>query len=188
MGTESIWQTVGPFFHEALPWEGGGDLANSTTQGVHIQLVISTVDGNGDPVSDGMIELWQADTHGSFNHPDDTRAQDCDPNFTGFGRVNANQDGQFVFNTVIPGRVPGPGNTLQAPHINVSFFSRGLVRRLVSRIYFEGQPGTEEDPILESVDPARRSSLVAKKDPSRPSEWHWTIYLQGDKETVFFSV
>jgi protocatechuate 3,4-dioxygenase alpha subunit len=188
MTTESIWQTVGPFFHEALPWEGGADLTNPKTQGTHIQLIITALDGNGDLVSDGMIELWQADTHGSFNHPDDARGHDRDPNFSGFGRGTANQDGQFVFNTIIPGRVLGPGNTLQAPHIDVSFFSRGLVRRLVSRIYFEGQPGNDEDPVMGLIDPARRSTLIARKDPSTLNEWHWTIRLQGDNETVFFSV
>ncbi|MHC0054677.1 protocatechuate 3,4-dioxygenase subunit alpha [Actibacterium sp. D379-3] len=188
MSTESIWQTVGPFFHHALPWEGGGDMATDATKGQHIRLVITVTDGLGQPVPDGMFELWQADSFGAFAHPDDDRGTDHDENFAGFGRAAIGDNGTFVFNTIIPGRVPGPGNTLQAPHIDTAFFARGLVRRLVSRIYFEGDPANDEDPVLNMIDPARRPTMMARKSGTNPAEWHWNVVLQGDGETVFFSV
>ncbi|MBV1868096.1 MAG: protocatechuate 3,4-dioxygenase subunit alpha [Marinosulfonomonas sp.] len=188
MTTESVWQTVGPFFHEALPWEGGENMADASSKGAHIRLVITVTDGNGDLVPDGMFELWQADSFGSFDHPEDDRGQESDASFSNFGRIVIDKDNRFVVNTIIPGRVPGQGNSLQAPHINVAFFARGIVRRLISRIYFEGQGANDEDPLLNSIDAERRPTLMARQSKTDPSEWHWNLALQGDEETVFFSL
>jgi protocatechuate 3,4-dioxygenase alpha subunit len=186
--TESIWQTVGPFFHKTLPWEGGGRLAGEQAAGERVRLVIAAFDGAGQPVSDGMVEVWQADASGAFDHPQDDQGKAPDPHFTNFGRVIANAEGDFVIETVLPGPVPGPGNTLQAPHLDIGFFARGIAQRLVTRIYFAGNRHNENDPVLAAVDPRRRPTLIASPVPERPGEWRWNIHLQGDAETAFFSV
>jgi protocatechuate 3,4-dioxygenase alpha subunit len=185
-------QTAGPFFHLGLTAHRSiGSLAAAGVKGERIQLACRVLDGEGVPVNDAMIEIWQADAAGRYNHPDDLRQSDTqspvDPEFHGFGRLATNEHGMCTFETIKPGRVPGNGNTFQAPHINVSVFARGILKRLATRIYFFGDPANPEDPILNLVPAERRNTLLAHGH-TQPSEWHFDIRLCGDGETVFFDI
>ena len=138
------------------------------------------------PVPDAMIELWQADAGGKYQHPEDTRPIAPDPAFCGFGRLATDDCGACRFETVRPGRVPGPNGALQAPHINVHVFARGMLWHLFTRIYFAGDPANGEDAILELVPKDRRDTLLARPDPNVPSLWSFDVHLTGERETVFF--
>ncbi|HXQ14054.1 MAG TPA: protocatechuate 3,4-dioxygenase subunit alpha [Caulobacteraceae bacterium] len=208
---QTPWQTVGPFFHYGLPWKGGADLVGSSDLGARpelmprehyllnqptvrgsiagrpIEIVGQVFDAGGVPVSDAMIEIWQANAAGRYNSPDDAREHlPLDADFIGFGRSATEEDGGFRFNTILPGRTPGPGNSLQAAHIAVGVFGRGLLKRLVTRLYFEGEEGHDEDPILALVPPARRATLIAARVKGAPATYRFDIHLQGEHETVFF--
>jgi protocatechuate 3,4-dioxygenase alpha subunit len=180
-------QTVGPFFHDALSWPGGEILVRAETLGDRIAIVGRILDGDGRPVPDALVEIWQANAAGRYSHPEDTQAKPLDPAFHGFGRCASGPDGGFRFSTIRPGRVPGRGNALQAAHINVGLFARGLLRRLVTRIYFEDTAENAEDPVLALVpDPARRATLLAKRVTGVGAVYRFDIVLQGEGETVFF--
>ena len=183
-------QTVGPFFHLGLTANGAlGCLAGPGAKGERIRLACRVLDGDGAPVTDAMIELWQADAGGKYNHPDDTQEKAADPAFRGFGRLPTNEDGACVFETVKPGRVPGwDSRTLQAPHVNASVFARGLLKHLVTRIYFAGDPANQEDPVLALAPEDRRDTLMAHPDAEHPGVWNFEIHLRGERETVFFDV
>lgn len=131
------------------------------------------LDGAREPLPDALVEIWQADSGGTYGGP-----------FPHFGRAATADDGSFVFRTVRPGCVPGPGNSLQAAHIAIGVFGRGLLRRLATRLYFEGDPDLSDDPILNLVPAARRTTLVARRTGS--SSYYFEIVLQGPDETVFF--
>jgi protocatechuate 3,4-dioxygenase alpha subunit len=133
-----------------------------------------------------MLEIWQADHQGRFAHPEDARAGQIERGFRGFGRVPTDAEGGFRFKTIKPGRVPGPGGTSQAPHLLVALFARGLLKHLVTRIYFPDETANDEDPILSLVEPARRGTLIAK--PVGVGLVEWNIVLQGAEETVFFDL
>ena len=183
-------QTVGPFFSKALIHEGWNDL---TTRGASGQIIVITgrvLDGDGAPVPDAVLEIWQANAAGRYDHPDDTRDTPLDPHFSGFGRVGTDAQGRFRFRTITPGSVPGVGASLQAPHINVSVFARGLLKRLVTRIYFPDEPLNAHDPVLNLLpDTARRATLIARPAEGESKlELHLDIVLQGDYETVFFDI
>lgn len=203
-------QTVGPFFHYGLPWKGGADLVGRSEMGAradlfdeaHYLLNLSSptgtpigevievagrvLDADGKPVPDAMIELWQANAAGRYASADDARADvPVDPHFVGFGRAAVDADGVFRFRTIRPGRVPGPGNTLQAPHLALSVFGRGLLRRLATRLYFEDGEGNDVDPVLEAVPRARRETLIARRVDG---VWWLDIALAGERETVFFDL
>jgi protocatechuate 3,4-dioxygenase, alpha subunit len=185
---QTPFQTVGPFFHDGLAWEGGEDLLRPETLGERIKIQGCVLDGDGRPVPDALIEIWQANAAGRYNHPEDRQEKPLDPAFIGFGRSATGADGSFRFATIRPGRVPGRGNALQAPHIDLSLFARGLLRRLVTRIYFEDCPENGEDPVLALVpDPARRATLLARRrDGGDGVVYRFDIVLQGEGETVFF--
>ena len=171
-------QTVGPFFHMCLTCDSElGRVADPETAGEHIRLRFRLLDGDAAPVPDGVIELWQADASGRY-HPGST--------FHGFGRLPTGADGSCTFETIRPGRVADGRGGLQAPHINVSVFARGLLARLFTRVYFEGDPTLTEDAILALVPAERRGTLLA----TRGTEGLWTfdIHLQGERETVFFDI
>jgi protocatechuate 3,4-dioxygenase alpha subunit len=203
-------QTVGPFFHYGLPWKGGADLVGQSDMGARPELfpeahyvlnlappkgavsgqtiILEGVvhDASGAPVPDAMIEIWQANAAGRYASPDDDRTEiPLDEGFIGFGRASTSEEGLYRFRTVLPGSVPGPGNSLQAPHIAVSVFGRGLIKRLVTRIYFAGQEANETDPILALVPIERRDTLIARKVDDA---WRFDIVLQGEAETVFFDI
>ena len=184
-------QTVGPFFHLGLDPPEWSDLTAGNPAGERIVIEGRVLDGDGAPVPDALIELWQANAAGRYAHPDDTQTdKPLDPNFRGFGRVATDAEGRFRVTTIKPGPVPGRGNTLQAPHINVVFFSRGLLIHLHTRIYFAGEPANATDPLLSSIeDPAVRGTLLARcAEGSNPAVYHFDIVLQGDNETAFLDI
>jgi protocatechuate 3,4-dioxygenase alpha subunit len=179
-------QTVGPFFAIGLPWDGGPLVVPEDTPGA-IRIRGTVYDGNRDPVPDSLIETWQADRDGRFADLHAFGEPSTLPGFRGFGRCGAEDgDGSFELLTVKPGRVPWPGGGQQAPHIAVSVFARGMLHRCVTRIYFADETDANaSDPVLQSVPPKRRATLLAE-----PSEggYSFDIRLQGQAETVFFAV
>ncbi|HTQ23964.1 MAG TPA: protocatechuate 3,4-dioxygenase subunit alpha [Candidatus Binataceae bacterium] len=188
-------QTIGPFFHRALLHEGWNDLAARGAAGERIAIEGRVRDGDGAPVGDAMVEIWQANAAGRYDHPAD-RQEDgqgnrpIDPNFHGFGRVATDSEGRFRLRTVKPGAVPGEGGAMQAPHINVSVFARGLLKRLATRLYFPDEPLNDGDPLLSAIPAKRRATLVARAAAGGTAErvLHFDIVLQGADETVFFDV
>lgn len=181
-------QTVGPFFHLGLLANFAGTLAGPDAKGERVRLICSIWDGDDMPVPDAMVELWQANAEGKYHHPDDRQNKALDPAFCGFGRLATSEDGSCIFETIRPGRVPGQGNTLQAPHLNVSLFARGVLKRLATRIYFSGDPANGEDPILALVPADRRDTLMARPEGGHPGTWRFDLRLCGERETVFFDV
>lgn len=180
-------QTVGPFLSIGLTWPDGEHVVPDGTP--HAVVITGCLyDGNGEPVNDGVIETWQADAGGRFTHPDDPRgAADPEPaGFRGFGRSQTDDDGRYRIVTVKPGRLPAPNGQLQAPHIDVSVFARGLLDRVVTRIYFPDDPANAADPVLASVPAERRSTLIARTEA--PGVLRFDIVLQGADETVFFDL
>lgn len=168
-------QTVGPFFHFALAAdESVGTVAAAPPGGAAIRLRISVFDGDGSAVPDALIELYQADPDGHYG----TSA------FPGFGRLPTGADGTCVFETVRPGSPTG-GTVVQAPHINLCVFARGLLRHLYTRVYFSGDPALDADPILSLAPPARRATLLATP-AAADGTWDFAVRLQGEAETVFF--
>jgi protocatechuate 3,4-dioxygenase alpha subunit len=182
-------QTIGPFYHFALTTNAAlGCLARAETKGERIRVCFRLLDGDGAPVPDGMIEIWQADASGKYNHPDDQQPRDPDPAFRGFGRLATDAEGCCVFDTVRPGRAPDGHGRCQAAHVNVTVFARGLLAHLFTRVYFDGDPALAEDPVLALVPDDRRATLVARRDPWQPAQWNFDIRLQGEDETVFFDL
>jgi len=182
-------QTAGPFLHLGLTNKGSvGRIAGQTAEGERVRIMLWVRDGDGVPVSDAAIEVWQADALGRYPHPEDGQSTDCDPAWRGFARLALDQQGSGVFESIKPGRVSGRDNTLQAPHLNVSIFARGLLKQLVTRIYFAGDKANLEDPVLALVPEARRETLMAHPHESDPGGWCFEIRLCGDGETVFLDV
>jgi len=182
-------QTVGPFFHLGLTGSRAvGRIAAPGVEGERIGLTCQVLDGEGAPVNDALIEIWQADARGQYHHPDDPRSHSGNPEFLGFGRQETDEDGSCSFETIKPGRVPGPNHHLQAPHLNVTIFARGLLKHLTTRVYFSGDPANSDDPILRLVPQERRDTLMAREHPARPGAWQFNIHLSGERETVFFDV
>ena len=180
-------QTVGPFFHIELTHnEVLGRIARPQARGEHIRLAVRVLDGDGAAIPDAMVEVWQADADGKYNHPDDPQAKTPDPAVTGFGRLGTGEDGAVIFETVRPGRVPGIDGALQAPHFNVHVFSRGILRHVSTRIYFAGDPANAGDAVLRLVPAARRDTLLARPDPQKAGTWTIDLRLCGEGETVFF--
>jgi protocatechuate 3,4-dioxygenase alpha subunit len=185
-------QTVGPYLHIGLTQGAYGApevfnpaVAAPGMPGTHIRIEGRVFDGEGVALPDALIELWQADHQGRYAHPADGRPL-ASNSFRGFGRCPTAKDGSFAFATVKPGPVPGPDGKMQAPHINVGVFARGMLKRAFTRIYFAGEPGNAADPILALVPADRRDTLIAKPDPGKPGVLRFDIHLQGANETVFF--
>ncbi|OFX00988.1 MAG: protocatechuate 3,4-dioxygenase subunit alpha [Alphaproteobacteria bacterium RIFCSPHIGHO2_12_FULL_66_14] len=182
-------QTIGPFYWGTLVSSYRADLAPLGVAGERIELALTLRDAEGAIISDGLLEIWQANSHGRYNHPEDRRNLPLDAGFEGFGRASTDATGTARFATVRPGPVPWPhggmqGGGLQAPHINVSVFARGVLNRLATRLYFDGDPALAGDPVLKLVDPARRGTLLAKRDAE--GVWCLPIHIGGAHETVFF--
>lgn len=178
-------QTVGPFF--GLPggilWDDGPEVVAEGTPGAFV-LRGRLLDGAGEPVPDGVVEIWQADEQGRFDHPDDPRPESASRQ--GFGRCPTSPDGEFWFRTVKPGPLPTPTGEAEAPHIDVTVLARGMLNRVVTRIYFpDEEQANAADPVLSAVDPERRHTLVATPDQEG---YRFDIRIQGDDETVFFAV
>ena len=184
-------QTIGPFHRIMVPWEGGAVLvAPDDPDAIRIQGRI--LDGAGEPVDDSVVELWQANVHGRYAHAEDTREVPLVADFEGFGRAITDRDGRFTIVTVKPGPVPGPGESLQAPHITLSVFARGLLKHLATRLYFADESAAnDKDPVLQSIGEAeRRETLMAvrREGEGTPPVYAFDIHLQGERETVFFDV
>jgi len=181
--TATASQTVGPYFRIGLEALYISDLAPSAQPQQKIVIEGRVLDGDGQPVNDAILEIWQANEHGRYAHPDDTQNKPLTQGFAGFGRVPVDQNGAFRFSTIKPGSVTGPRGMPQAPHLLVAVFMRGLLIHLITRIYFPGDPGNADDPVLQLVPKDRRSTLVARQSAD---VLQWNVILQGEGETVFF--
>jgi protocatechuate 3,4-dioxygenase, alpha subunit len=188
-------QTVGPFFAPALtpgkdyPWRQpiGNDLITPDASGERIRIEGRVFDADNAPVSDAMIEIWQADAAGRYAHPADKQRPNA--KFIGFGRSGTDAEGRFSFSTIKPGAVPGPDGKPQAPHILVAVFARGLPRHAYTRIYFSDEAANAQDPILTLVPADRRPTLIARREAKNGAPIYvFDIRLQGDNETAFFDV
>jgi protocatechuate 3,4-dioxygenase, alpha subunit len=179
-------QTVGPFFRIGAAWGYRAAIAGPEVAGERVTVEGRLLDGDRRPVDDGLLEIWQADARGHYPHPEDTGETTSTGGFRGFGRVATDPRGGFRITTIKPGRVPGPEGRTQAAHLLVSVFARGLLARLVTRMYFPDDPAHAADPVLLAVPPARRETLVARPRPGGILEWN--VILQGDDETVFFDL
>jgi protocatechuate 3,4-dioxygenase, alpha subunit len=179
-------QTTGPYLEIGLI---GGPISSmlvaaSDPRAVRLSGVL--LDGAGDPVPDGMIEIWQANAAGRYAHPADAREDvPLERGFSGFGRSRTDDAGRYEFVTVKPGRVPWVDDRLQAPHLLVGVFARGLLRRVATRMYFPGEDSNDEDPVLAGLEPDERATLVARAENGA---LRFDIVLQGTRQTTFFAV
>jgi protocatechuate 3,4-dioxygenase alpha subunit len=180
----STSQTIGPFLRIGLEWMQIEDLAPAGVAGDRVRIRGRVIDGAGKPVNDAAVEIWQANSYGRYASPQDSQDKPLERAFRGYGRSLTNEEGGFRFSTIKPGRVPGPGESTQAPHLNVTIFMRGLLKQLMTRMYFPDDPANAADPILALVPAERRSTLIARKGADGSLEWN--IVLQGKAETVFF--
>jgi protocatechuate 3,4-dioxygenase, alpha subunit len=189
-------QTVGPYFKYGLTPNGDydwndaftGNLNTPDASGERIRVEGRVFDGEGQPVSDAMLEVWQADAQGRFADPQDKRAL---PNakFRGFGRCGTDANGAYVFDTIKPGSVPDPDGEPQAPHILLAVFARGMLRHFYTRIYFSDEAANAGDPVLALVPADRRATLIATREGGNGNAvYRLDLRLQGDGETVFFDV
>jgi protocatechuate 3,4-dioxygenase, alpha subunit len=181
-------QTVGPYFRIELTTDEHcvSCVAGPHAKGERVWITFRVLDGDGAPVNDAMLEIWQADSNGKYNHPDDRQKKQIDAGWIGFGRLGSGEDGRCVFETIKPGRVSN--GALQAPHLTVAVFARGMLKQLYTRVYFAGDAANDEDPVLQLVPQDRRDTLMAQPDPAHPGHWMFDVRLQGDQETVFFDV
>jgi len=184
MMKQSASQTVGPFFRIGLIYgQSQNVLINEQTSGERITLTGVVSDGDGQPIPDAMIEIWQPDAKGIFDHPLDPLHMQADPHFRGFGRAENRSAGKFEFTTIKPG-----GRDGQAPYINVHVFARGMLIHAMTRIYFSDEPGNDSDPVLNAVESDRRHTLIATLEQSDgPPVYRFDIRMQGEDETVFFN-
>ncbi len=189
-------QTVGPYFaygltpNQKYAWNDAfsNNLVTPDASGERIRIEGRVLDGDGKPINDAMLEIWQADSQGRYANPADTRAL---PNaaFKGFGRCPTDEEGRYAFESIKPGPVPGPNGKPQAPHILVAVYSRGMLRQSYTRIYFADEAANASDPILALVPAERRDTLIARHSVrDGHSVYTFDINMQGDRETVFFEV
>jgi protocatechuate 3,4-dioxygenase, alpha subunit len=215
MAVQTPWQTTGPFLHFGLPWKGSADLAGDSdlgsrpdlvapgheygivrhhqdrdrALGERVELTGQVWDNTGAPVLDALLEIWQANAAGRYASTEDCRAElPLDGAFIGYGRCALDRQGGFHFRTIRPGRVPGPGNSLQSPHIALGIIGPGFLKRLATRIYFAGAPENDEDPVLNLVSEARRHTLLATRQAGAENIYRFDIRLGGNNETVFFEI
>lgn len=197
-------QTLGPFFQQGLLRTGAvfqvpglcsderdvfdNVLARAGAAGERVLIEGIVYDGLDQPIADALLEVWQANAHGRYHHPLDASGKALDPAFSGFGRVATDRAGAFLFASVEPGPVAGPGGSTQAPHLNLVLGARGMTRHAFTRIYFEGDARLEQDPVLAQVPEARRSTLIARAAGLRDGArvYRFDVHLQGERETVFF--
>lgn len=181
-------QTVGPFFGPALLRDEQRILTGPQTAGERIRIEGRVTDGDGAAAPDALVEIWQANSYGRYNHPLDQREAVLDAAFTGYGRAGTDDDGRFWFETVRPGAVPFDDTRWQSPHMLVTVLARGLLRHAVTRLYFADDPTLNGDPVLQLVPSERRSTLLARPVAGAASTtYRFDIVLHGDGETVFFA-
>lgn len=190
-------QTIGPFYSPALIREGDDDLAcrvlgGQRAEGVPITVCGRVLDAQGRPVRKALIEVWQANCRGKYEHPDDTTQAPPDPNLRAFGRMLTAEDGGYRFVSIKPGAYPNPGydNWMRPPHIHFSIFAAGVMQRLITQVYFPGEPLNDIDPILNGIeDLEARASLIARAQPAESDgalAFDFDIVLRGDGESAFF--
>ena len=188
-------QTVGPFFHLGMAYLARDNFAAESIAGERITIRGKVLDGDGNVVPDAVLEIWQADSSGRY--PSEAVSHNSGaPRFLGFGRVETDDNGEFSFTTIKPGRVPSPDGSLQAPHLVITLFSRGLLKALLTRLYFPDEPANFDDPVFKLVPPERQSTLIAAPSSERSATntlknvsgkiFDWKIVMQGHGETVFF--
>lgn len=183
-------QTIGPFFHPAML---GKDVVQNVlvvpgVVGERIRIEGRVLDGDGAPLEDALVEIWQANAHGRYNHPADQRDLPLDPEFTGYGRSGTDQLGRYWFETIKPGPVPFDADFWQAPHISMTVFARGLLNHVTTRLYFQDEPLNGDDPILQLVPEHRQSTLIARRGGYDGAHiYRHDIVLQGADETAFFN-
>ena len=189
-------QTVGPYFAYGMtpeqyqyPWNSiaGAEMVKPSVEGQRIRVEGTVFDGQDKPVDDALIEVWQANAHGRYNHPEDDRKDNLlDPEFKGFGRTGTRDGGRFAFNTIKPGSVDGR----QAPHLSLIVFMRGVLLHCYTRLYFADEAAANaKDPVLLQVPVERRDTLIARRDELPGGVvYRMDIRMQGDRETVFFDV
>ena len=177
-------QTIGPFLRIGLEWMVIEDMAPQGVTGQRLRLEGRVLDGDGKPVNDAALEVWQANSHGKYASPEDPQDKPVEQAFRGYGRSLTDDAGAFRFRTIKPGRVPGPDGKPQAPHLTVTIFMRGLLKQLQTRMYFPDDPANADDPVLRLVPAERRDTLVARKRGDGVLDWN--VVLQGRNETVFF--
>lgn len=179
-------QTVGPFWAIVLPWHDGTAFSGERPADT-ITISGHVLDGAGDPVPDAIVESWQADADGRFDHPDDPRGAVAWDSFRGFARSCVDDDARYEITTIMPGAIPAAGGDgLQAPHVLVSIFARGLLDRVITRIYFaDHEQANAADPVLAALPEDRRPTLLAQPVDGG---YRLDIHLQGPQETVFFAL
>ena len=200
---ETAAQTAGPYLHIGLYPSAAGlnvrtqerpnVLVTAATAGERIRVEGRVIDGGGAPVRDALVEIWQANAHGRYDHPADTRDGPLDGGFRGWGRaVTDFETGLWWFETIKPGRVPGRhGHKAMAPHLNLWIVARGINIGLNTRLYFGDEAGANaEDPVLRLIEPPerRRTLVAAREERGGEVVYRLDIHLQGDDETVFFDV
>jgi protocatechuate 3,4-dioxygenase, alpha subunit len=185
-GRSTPSQTVGPFFSIGFSWLDRTDLTAEAGIGTRVTISGHVFDGAGKPVPDAVLEIWQADGDGCYDDWEAVGELPRTGRFFGFGRVPVDDQGKFHFSTLKPGSRRGSNGALQAPHLVISLFTRGLLRRLITRIYFPGDPANESDPVLGLVPVSRRHTLIARPESASREMLVWDVHLQGDDETVFF--
>jgi protocatechuate 3,4-dioxygenase, alpha subunit len=171
-------QTIGPFFKEGLAWPHGERLFSDAAPGRRVRLRGRLTDHQDRPVADALLEFWQPDAAGRFGAERKGAS-------AGFGRVQTGDDGGYAISTIVPGQVASAAGTPQAPHILVLVFARGLLRQLLTRVYFEGEAANAGDAVL-ALCGARATTLIARREAANADTYVWDISLQGARETVFF--
>ena len=179
-------QTVGPFFSIGFSGMCRAELTPHAAAGAGVTVRGRVLDGEGNPVPDAVLEIWHADREGKYDSrtANETRVAEGVP--PGFGRVATNDEGEFRFTTSKPGALREPDGRVQAPHLAVVLFMRGLLRHLVTRIYFSDESANASDPVLNLIPPERRGTLLAAASSDDYTQFSWEIRLQGERETVFF--
>ena len=190
MSKQTPSQTVGPFYAIGLTRIAMNVMATASTQGQRIRIEGQVLDGDGAVIPDVMVEIWQANSCGRYNHPDDKQEKPLDPTFTGWGRSGTDERCFYSFETIKPGPVPGSDDSVQAPHVNVTVFARGMLVHAFTRIYFSDEPMNESDPVLKSVkNKTRRATLIAQRaERDGNAVYRFDMRLQGGNETVFFDM
>lgn len=182
----TTWQTIGPYFQIGFELLLNADVARPEVPGEHITIEGQVLDGDRVPIPDAIIEIWQANSEGKYAHPRDWQAKPMHAGFRGYGRVATDDNGFFRIRTIKPGTTPGPDGSTQAPHLAASVFMRGLLKRLVTRVYFPEDPANENDPVLNLVPAARRQTLIARHHGE--GVLRWDVRMQGNDETVFLDI
>jgi protocatechuate 3,4-dioxygenase alpha subunit len=178
-------QTVGPFFSIGLSALCREKIEYQSAAGQRVVVRGRVLDGNGEPVPDAVLEIWLADQAAIENHAEhaDARREKIPD---GFGRIATNERGEFQFSTIKPAARRDEEGLMHAPHLAVVLLMRGLLRHLLTRVYFAGDAANGEDVVLKLVPPERRRTLLAEPSQGNPIELSWDIQLQGERETVFF--